>query len=252
MDESRMQDYLTLIEKLSASSNPQGARQLLQELLQTELERLQTQGSQQMIFAVLRRHLAHLNLGFIPVMQQVIRGLIAENPQAAETIVALMENISIHISNFPLGNRADNLEITLAGYGLVLEVRTQAQNPEGWAQTQNNLANAYSERIRGDRGENLEQAIAAYALALEVRTRQDFPVQWATTQNNLAIAYRERIRGDQAENLEQAIAAYALALEVRTRQDFPVDWAMTQNNLAIAYRERIRGDRAENLEQAIA
>jgi tetratricopeptide (TPR) repeat protein len=100
-----------------------------------------------------------------------------------------------------------------------------------WAATQNNLGNAYAERIRGERAENLEQAIFHYQQALEVYTRQAYPQQWAATQNNLATAYAERIRGERAENLEQAIFHYQQALEVRTRQAYPEDWAMTQNNL---------------------
>jgi CHAT domain-containing protein len=118
--------------------------------------------------------------------------------------------------------------------------------------TQNNLGEAYRNRIRGDKAENLEQAITAYTAALQIRTRADFPQDWAMTQNNLGIAYSNRIRGDQAENLEQAITAYSAALEISTRADFPQNWAGTQNNLGIAYSDRIRGDQAENLELAIA
>ena len=118
--------------------------------------------------------------------------------------------------------------------------------------TQNNLGNAYWDRIRGDKADNLEKAIAAYNEALEVYTRTDFPVDWARTQNNLGTAYSDRIRGDKADNLENAIAAYNEALEVYTRTNFPVDWAMTQNNLGNAYWDRIRGDKADNLEKAIA
>jgi CHAT domain-containing protein len=118
--------------------------------------------------------------------------------------------------------------------------------------TQNNLANAYSDRIRGDKAENLEKAISYYQEALKVRTFDDFPQHWAGTQNNLALAYSDRIRGDKAENLEMAIVTYNEALKVHTFDNFPQDWAMTQNNLAIAYRERIRGDKAENLEKAIS
>jgi hypothetical protein len=50
--------------------------------------------------------------------------------------------------------------------------------------TQNNLANAYSDRIREDRAENIEKAIACYDLALEVYTRAAFPQDWAMTQNS--------------------------------------------------------------------
>ncbi|HAC66008.1 MAG TPA: hypothetical protein DCF68_21365, partial [Cyanothece sp. UBA12306] len=118
--------------------------------------------------------------------------------------------------------------------------------------TQNNLGNAYNQRIVGERAQNLELAIAAYNLSLEVYTRQGFPEKWATTQNNLGIAYSDRIRGERAQNLELAIAAYNLSLEVRTRQAFPEKWATTQNNLGIAYSDRIVGERAQNLELAIA
>ena len=89
--------------------------------------------------------------------------------------------------------------------------------------TQNNLANAYSDRIRGERAENLEQAIGHYQQALEVYTRQAYPEDWAMTQNNLANAYADRIRGERAENLEQAIGHYQQALEVRTRQADPIN-----------------------------
>jgi hypothetical protein len=37
--------------------------------------------------------------------------------------------------------------------------------------TQNNLGNAYSDRIRGEKAENIEMAIASYTAALDVRTR---------------------------------------------------------------------------------
>jgi tetratricopeptide (TPR) repeat protein len=128
---------------------------------------------------------------------------------------------------------------------------TRQAYPEDWARTQNNLGNAYRNRIRGERAENLEQAIFHYQQALEVRTRQAYPEQWAATQNNLGNAYSERIRGERAENLEQAIFHYQQALEVLTRQAYPEDWARTQNNLGEAYQNRVRGERAENLEQAI-
>jgi tetratricopeptide (TPR) repeat protein len=136
-------------------------------------------------------------------------------------------------------------------YQQALEVYTRQAYPEDWAMTQNNLGNAYRNRIRGERAENLEQAIFHYRQALEVYTRQAYPEQWARTQNNLGNAYRNRIRGERAENLEQAIFHYQQALDVYTRQAYPEQWAMTQNNLGNAYLERIRGERAENLEQAI-
>ncbi|MEH2222895.1 CHAT domain-containing protein, partial [Nostoc sp.] len=124
--------------------------------------------------------------------------------------------------------------------------------PVDWAMTQNNLGNAYRNRILGERAENIESAITAYAAALSVYTRSAFPVDWAMTQNNLGNAYRNRILGERAENIESAITAYAAALSVYTRSAFPEKWATTQNNLGNAYGERILGERAENIESAIA
>ena len=49
-----------------------------------------------------------------------------------------------------------------------LKVYTEKDFPADWAATQNNLANAYNDRIRGDRAENIEQAIEHYELALKV------------------------------------------------------------------------------------
>ncbi|MEP0914022.1 CHAT domain-containing protein, partial [Leptolyngbya sp. GB1-A1] len=132
-----------------------------------------------------------------------------------------------------------------------LTVTTQQDMPVDWAQTMNNLASAYFNRIRGNRADNLEQAIDACQQALTVMTQQDMPVDWAQTMNNLANTYLDRIRGNRADNLEQAIDAYQQALTVTTQQDMPVDWAQTMNNLANAYFNRIRGNRADNLEQAI-
>ena len=110
-------------------------------------------------------------------------------------------------------------------------MRPRADVPAKWAQTQNNLAIAYKNRIKGDRGENIELAIAAYNLALEEYTRAAFPEQWATTQNNLAIAYKNRIKGDRGENIEQAIISYHHALEIRTPANFPIDCLQTGRNL---------------------
>ena len=150
------------------------------------------------------------------------------------------------------GARADNLEKAIEALEAALLVRTPSTSPREWAQTENNLANAYEDRIRGARAENLEKAIAAYQAALSVRTKEDFPEDWAQTQNNLGVAFRNRILGARSDNIEKSIAAYEAALTVRTKELVPRAWALTQNNLAIAYKDRVRGDRASNLESAVS
>ncbi|WP_245911799.1 tetratricopeptide repeat protein, partial [Brunnivagina elsteri] len=133
-------------------------------------------------------------------------------------LAAVILNFSNLIQQFPLGDKASNIEIAITGYEVALTVRTRKALPQEWAATQNNLAIAYSNRIKGDRADNIENAIEAYTAALTFYTPGTLPQEWAATQNNLANVYRERIKGDRAENIENAIAAYTAALTVRTRE----------------------------------
>ncbi|MEZ2312294.1 MAG: tetratricopeptide repeat protein, partial [Microcoleus sp.] len=231
----------------SEGENSQEYANFILELLQAE----ESYGGLAAVYPILRQRQHLLNLRFAETLQQVAQNLIAdENAETIAFIVAIIENLSIHISDFPLGSRANNLEIAITGYQIVLN--NLQPGSEKFAQTQNNLANAYSNRIRGEKAENIELAIASYTAALTIYKSDAFPEKWAMTQNNLATAYSDRITGEKAENIELAIKSYTAALTIRTPEAFPEDWAMTQNNLATAYSNRIRGDKAENIELAIA
>jgi tetratricopeptide (TPR) repeat protein len=152
----------------------------------------------------------------------------------------------------------DLLAQAVQAYRAALEVRTQADLPQDWAMTQNNLGNALEdqgERSSGAQATDLlAQAVRAYRAALEVQTKAELPQDWATTQNNLGIALMdqgERSSGAQAaELLTQAVQAYRAALEVYTKADLPQDWARTQNNLGNALLdqgERSSGAQATDL-----
>jgi CHAT domain-containing protein len=176
------------------------------------------------------------NIIFADVLRDWATNYLAEaKPDEAETLAAVLVLLSNRISEFPLGDKASNLENAIAAYKAALEVYTREALPQQWAMTQNNLGTAYSDRIQGDRADNLENAIAAYKAALEVLTREALPQDWAMTQNNLGNAYRNRIQGDRASNLENAIAAYKAALEVYTREALPQVHAETLFNLGILY-----------------
>jgi CHAT domain-containing protein len=150
------------------------------------------------------------------------------------------------------GNRAENIERTIAACEEGLRILTRDTSRQDWVGLEVLLADAYLNRTLGDRGENLEKALPAYAAALTVFTREGEPGDWAATQSNLGNAYLFRVHGNRANNIEMAIAAYQAALTVRTREAAPSEWAVAQNNLALGYQSRIRGDRADNLEKAIA
>jgi CHAT domain-containing protein len=203
----------------------------------------------QQLFA---RNISRLNSELGAIMKWLMAQILEREPENAEYYAALIEDISIALSDFPLGNHAQNIEIVIEGYAAVLTARTKENNPVDWARTQNNLASAYRDRIRGDKAENLERSIACSQSALEIYTKSDFPTDWAGTQNNLAATYITRIRGNKAENLEQSITCFESTLEIYTKTDFPTDWAGTQHNLASAYSDRIRGNNAENLERSIS
>jgi len=211
----------------------------------------ETQGDRQQVYPVWAQQQARLNADLLAVIPTVVAQLFEQNAEQRTSIAADLVNFGNLIQHFPLGTHWLNLELGIATYEQALFVYTRELFPEQWATTQNNLASAYSDRIRGERADNLERAIETYGAALQIRTRESFPEQWAMTQNNLAIAYSDRIRGERADNLERAIEDYEATLQVYTRESFPEDWAMTQNNLASTYSDRIRGERADNLERAI-
>ena len=236
-------------ENAQLPATPQAYLTFLAEVLQTVTHSPDFRG----VYPLLRNNLDKLDQNFAQLLRQWA-GSVLPGATSVETrrLGALIGNLSNGIGRFPLGNKANNLEIEIAGYETVAKVFTRSYFPEDWAMLQNNLGNAYSERLKGDPAQNLEQAIACFKNALQVRTPQQYPEQWATLQNNLGNAYTDRLKDDPAENQEKAIDCYQNALRVRTRETFVGEWASTQNNLGRAYSRRFRGDRAQNLELAIA
>ena len=212
------------------------------------------QGAQEPFYALLRDNQTKLNADLLAVLPGVAASLLAgakgeEQKYMTAELFFVFGNL---IRQFPLGQRAINLELAIAAYEQVLQVMTREAMSVEWATVQINWALAYSNRIWEDRADNIEQAIAAYEQVLQVMTREAMPVEWATVQMHWALAYYFRIRGDRADNIEQAIAAYEQVLQVMTREAMPVEWAKTMMNWANAYCDRIRGDKAQNIEDAIA
>ncbi|MGK7957185.1 MAG: CHAT domain-containing protein [Crocosphaera sp.] len=220
--------------------------------LMETLQKVSENPNPQVIYPFWAQNLDKLDDTLIQILdswaQNTLSSLKAEQAYGITTVIVHFSNL---IQEFPLGNIAINQEIAIKGYEIILTIVTFETFPQEWALTQNNLGNAYTDRIKGNKAENIEKAIAYYQEALKVRQFDALPQQWATTQNNLAIVYCNRIRGEKAENLEIAISYSQEALRVYTFETFPVDWAVTQNNLAAAYLYRIREDKAENLERAI-
>ena len=231
------------------SNTPQDYLNFLMEVLQKVSEN----PNSQVTYPFLAQNLDKLDDNLIKILKKWATDTLSSSTNAVDDFIIAKAicNFSNLILEFPLNNIAINKEIAIAGHEIALTVFTFDIFPQEWAMIQQNLATAYSDRIRGDKAENLEKAITFCQKALKVYTVEAFPTNWASTQYNLAYIYSDRIREDKADNLELVIKAYTKALMVYTFEEFPVDWARTQNNLAVAYIDRIRGNKSDNLEQAI-
>lgn len=215
----------------------------------TEIER--SNGNQEEVYSFLERKCDKLNIDFLYTLKVYAEKYLQSEKLDKSHLAGVIFNFSNFIQKFPQGDRAMNLEIALTGYEIALEVYTHKDFPEDWAQTLNNLAVVYIQRIEGSKAENIEVGIQCLNAALRVRTREDFPEQWATTQINLGLAYLHRIKESKAKNIEIAIDCYQLAEKVYSRNKNEYEWARIQHNLGNIYTDRLRGEKADNLEKAI-
>jgi hypothetical protein len=85
----------------------------------------------------------------IELLDSLLAGIARED--APELWAALRVELANSLYQYPLGDRAENLEAAIGHYQSALEVYTRAAFPDQRAATQNNLANAYRGRIRGER-----------------------------------------------------------------------------------------------------
>lgn len=159
--------------------------------------------------------------------------------------------------DFPMGNRASNIEIAIAaseGALLVYE-----ENTINWAGVHSGLGRAYRNRIYGDSRQNLKKAIDFYhnALAFYTKQKNSLLPQWADVQMNLGVAYAHLLDGDRKKNLEQAIKCLDTASIVYSNElKLPEKWAHSQYNLGRFYDDLISicdnvQERAENWEMQI-
>ncbi|RCJ21661.1 hypothetical protein A6S26_23070 [Nostoc sp. ATCC 43529] len=213
-----------------------------------------SEGNPQVVYPLLKENIKYLSRDFAEFLRRWATNLLTRvQKDEAQYRALVISDFSDLIREFPLGDKASNLEIAIAGYEAVLTVFTHDTSPRNWAVTQIGLGIALCHRIPKDqdKAQNLEDAIAAFTLALKVFTRNASPIEWANTQINLGTAYFYRIDGDKKQNLEDAIAAFTLALKIFTRNAHPQKWAETQINLGSAYLYRQIGDKAQNIEDAI-
>ncbi|MDJ0532595.1 MAG: tetratricopeptide repeat protein [Xenococcaceae cyanobacterium MO_207.B15] len=225
-------------------------RNFLLQVLQTTAD---SDGDPQVVYPLLLANVDKLDAKLSEQLwiwaKKVLVNVDLDKAKSIARVISIFSNL---IQQFPIGDKANNIEIAITGYKIFLSVYTPELSPLKWAGTQNSLGIAYLYRIKGDKADNLEQAITYFQNTLKIVTFEAFPSEWAGTQNNLGLAYYYRIKGDRAENLEQAGACYQNALKIVTFEAFPSKWAGTQHNLGLVYSKRIRGNKADNLERTLA
>ncbi len=213
---------------------------------------VKSNGNQEKVYSFLGEKENQLNTDFLYTLK--LYGDEYLNKQTLEVKknnADIIFDFSNLIQKFPLGERSLNLEIAIAGYEIAGEVYIHNDFPTDQAETLNNLAVVYLQRIEGLKAENVEVAIRCLNAASKIHTRENFPERWATIQNNLGLAYTYRIKDSKAENFEKAIQYFAAASEIYTRERDEYEWARLQHNLGTAYNDRIREEKADNLEKAI-
>jgi tetratricopeptide (TPR) repeat protein len=158
------------------------------EFLLTVLQSVdESDGNPDMIYPLFRQNLDLLDLDMIEVFKNWVNDTFTEIDSTEQKSIAIdIINLGNLIQQFPLGNKAVNMEWSIECCAQALKIFTISEDPENWGVIQNSLAVAYSDRIRGDRAKNLECSIECYRAALEVRTPEAFPREWANIQVSLA------------------------------------------------------------------
>ena len=219
--------------------NRKAYRDFLNKLLQT-IRR--TNCKRQVVERLLKANLDKLDDNIAQVLRSwATANLSHVKPEEAQRIAEDIGNFSFLVQQFPLGSKDNHLEIAITGYEVAVTVFTRKAFPEQWATIQNNLGEAYRNRIRGDKLQNLEKAVEVLQDALRY-TPDKFPEIRAAIQNNLGLAYR-----DQGQT-EQAISVHNKALKFYSIQGLSAKWADTQNYLGNAYSDQGQIGEAEAME----
>ncbi len=155
------------------------------------------------------------------------------------------------IHTFPLGSRANNLEIAIACCQAADTICKRLDDAHLRLVTLNNLGNLYMERVHESRAENVEHAIDCYQQALALVERSVDPESWAKVTESLGNAYVDRERGDRINDIETAIQLYTDALGAISREQHPELWLSLHNDLGLAYSHRLHAEWIDNAERAI-
>jgi CHAT domain-containing protein len=171
-----MLDWLVNVARKSNLLNRSENSNYLNFLIEIFNAIVQSDGCLEVVYPLLSANQDKLNDNLIQVLQELVTVAFEQvESELKQKLADIVFKFSSLIQYFPLPIWANNVEIAISGYQVILKFNTRGAYPYNWASTQSNLANAYFERIKGERAENLETAIAAHQEVLEVHTFEAYP-----------------------------------------------------------------------------
>jgi CHAT domain-containing protein/tetratricopeptide (TPR) repeat protein len=129
----------------------------------------------------------------------------------------------------PTGNRQDNIDKAVAGFGAALRATIV---PEEAARLHMYIGIAMAERLRDDPADNLEAALNAMREGLRILPADGSEDLRATIKGNIATTLLRRQRGETLVNLTEARDLCLEVLEYRSLERDPDEWAVVQLNHA--------------------
>lgn len=179
-------------------------------------------GNTKALYLLLEANVEKLDISFAEALEDWATNTLAVvKPGIAHSIAADIVKFATLIQDFPGGEKADNLEIAIAGYEIGLRAYRRDRFPQQWADVQNRLGNVYLNRIIGEKATNIEVAIECHKAALEIFERDLFPQEWGATQYYLGTAYQNRIYGNKRENSQISSECFQAASEISEEENNP-------------------------------
>ena len=195
------------------SSNQVSAEDHYSFFMQTFQLIVENNGDPKLIYPYWEQHQQLLDQTFAQILTNWYHyALSSADRKSKPYLAAILVKFGNLINQFPLGNRAINLEIDIACSKNALLIWTRETFPVQWAMSQHNLASAYlaraySDRIKGGQADNFEKAISCLENALEIYTPEALSLECLTTARSLGnLGFKER-------NWQLAIKGYSQAIE---------------------------------------
>ncbi|MDE5081890.1 MAG: hypothetical protein O4859_11670, partial [Trichodesmium sp. St18_bin1] len=123
-------------------SSTVGTREKLPDQLHSQLDFLiqvlrvtgESKGDSKVVYPLLQQNLDKLDDNFADILRNWTTAKFSEvEVDVAESIAIDIIDFSNLIAQFPLGSKANNMEISIAGYEVVLKVFTYKSHREYWA-----------------------------------------------------------------------------------------------------------------------